>query len=273
MERAIPLLALLALLAPAVVAQEVPDAPVSFLVFHAQGGRDADPLAGAQAPPPAAAQRLPATFVDGARADQAPENAPERALAHFRELQRLVSRAEATPAGAELTLSATARDGILSIALDSDRTAGLSVVVFEHGVPLDGQPQPYVARYASTTTNASELDLGVALDPTWDVGRLGVVAIAREGDTVLQSATWTASQGAPTVQRARSVLVEHVTASWCDPCAPADEAVALLATQRGAAGPLEAGDVRYLRAPSWTLYAGLLLGAAAAILVLRRRDA
>ncbi|HUR68246.1 MAG TPA: hypothetical protein VM370_03300 [Candidatus Thermoplasmatota archaeon] len=265
------------LLAPLVAAQ-APDAPAgppaSFLVYHAPGGREPDPLASVLAPPPAGAERLPATLFDGVeRADPAPENAPERALAHYREMQRRLLSRESAPPGVELRLDGALTGDALHVSVAASGPATLSVVVFEHGVDLAGRPRPYVARFAFEPTTERTLASEVHLQRDWDPEKLGFVAIARNGSEVVQSATWTVAGDAPVVQTQKSVLVEHVTASWCDACGPADEAIALLATQRGVAGPLAAGEVQYLRAPSWLLYAGLAMGALAAVAVLRRRDA
>lgn len=268
-------LAMLALLAPAVAAQDAPSGHVaSFLAYHADGGRDADPLASPLAPPPARADRLPATFFDGSRrADNAPENAPERALAHYREFQRLLLARESVPAGTTISLDATLDTNTLEVRAFAPESVNWTLVLFEQGAPRDGVPQPYVARYVTDAPDAREITRDFPLDAAWQHERLGVVAIARNGDEVLQSATWTLARATPTVQRERAVLVEHVTASWCDPCRPADEAFALLSSQRGMAGPLGSGELQYFHAPGWQLYAGLALGGLVAFALLRRRAA
>lgn len=267
----------LALLALPDTHAQVEARPASFLVFHAPGGED--PLASPLAPPPAGVDRLPTTILDGVeRADPAPENAPENALAHFREIQRLLQRREAEPAGANVTLRGELRPGVLAAHAEVSRgPLELTFVLFEHGVPVDGRQHPYVARFrtepvaipAEGATRASE----IRLDPAWGPERIGVAAILRDGDRVVQSATWTPRLDAPTEQTARAVLVEHVTATWCDHCRGADEAIALLATQRGVAGPLEPGDVSYGRMPTPLFYAGAALGLVAAAWLLRRSPA
>ena len=272
--RALPAALLLALLlAPHALAQ-VGSEPVTFLVYRPwpdprAGSAEADPLASPLAPPPRDVERLPFTLADRAQtAQRAPENAPESALAHYRELSRLVQAREAQGAPLSLTLTGTLATGILEIAASPSEAASVQLVVFEHA------RAPYAARFvlapvalaANETTRQS-----VRLDPAWDAARLGVVAIAeRQGET--QSATWLVGSTSATVQTRKSVLLEHVTASWCDPCRPVDEALALLAAQRGVAGALVTDEApSYLRAPSWTLYAGLILGGAAAVALLRRR--
>lgn len=272
--RAVLAIALLALASPLALAQ-VAQQPASVLVYHAPGGRDPDPLASALAPLPMGADRLPATFFDRAdRASSAPENAPERALAHFREMQRLLLARESVPAALALTLAGELAPGTLRVEASVSRPAEVTFVLFEHGVPLAGRPQPYVARFVAEPVNvssdASPAVARIALDPAWAPDRIGVVAIARVDGEVAQSATWTTRLDAPVVQTGRAVLIEHVTASWCDPCQPADAGLALLATQRGVAGPLDAGDVRYFRAPEPIFYVGLSVGALAAIALLRR---
>lgn len=263
--------ALLALiLLPPALAQ-VGSEPVSFLVYRPwpdPRGLDGDPLASALAPPPRAAERLPLTLVDRAvEASRAPENAPESALAHYREISRLVQEREAQGAPLALTLGGTVGPGVLVIDVLASRDAHVSLVVFEHAFSA------YAARFVLEPTQAQAnvtTRQEARLDPSWNVERLGVVAIAqRDGET--QSATWLVSADAPTVQTRKSVLVEHVTANWCDPCGPVDEALALLATQRGVAGPLASvGAPSYLRAPEWPLLAGLVLGGGAALALLRR---
>lgn len=273
--RVLPLVAIVLLALPAIPAQ-TEAVPATFLVYHTPGGRDPDPLASPLAPPPDGTERLPATLFDRQeRAHTAPENAPESALAHYREFQRAMARRESEPAGARITLTGELAPSALRVEADvSDGPATLTLVVFEHGVPLAGRPQPYVARFVARPLEVPPGGGRVAsqlhLDPAWDPERIGVVAIASEGTRVLQSATWTPRLDAPTIQTRRAVLVEHVTASWCDPCRPADEAFALLATQRGAAGALDAGDVAYFRAPTPLFYAGLALGSLVALALARR---
>lgn len=261
------------LLLPPALAQ-VSGEPVSFLVYRPwpdprAGAADADPLASALAPPPREVDRLPFTLVDReARARTAPENQPESALAHYRELSRLVQSRETTGAPLTLTLSGALVPGALEARVSPSEDANVTLVVFEHAT------SPYAARFvlAPVRVAANETSTHtIRLDPAWRADRLGVVAIAERGGEI-QSATWWARSDAPVVQRGKSVLVEHVTASWCDPCAPVDEALALLATQRGVAGPLPTGGApSYLRAPDWSLYAGLAVGLAAAVALARRR--
>lgn len=263
------------LLLPPALAQ-VSGEPVSFLVYRPwpdprAGSADADPMASALAPPPREVDRLPYTLVDReARADTAPENQPESALAHYRELSRLVQSREAGGAPLTLTLSGALLPGAMEARVSPDADANVTLVLFEH------KTSPYAARFvlapvfvAANATSTQTL----RLDPAWQPDRLGIVAIA-ERDGQVQTATWWARSDAPVVQRGKSVLVEHVTASWCDPCAPMDEALALLATQRGVAGPLDAVEPpSYLRAPDASLYAGLALGGALAVALLRGRRA
>lgn len=268
------LLLLLLLAAPLAVAQDAPRA-ASFLVYHPwpdphAGAADADALGGPAAPPPAGLARLPATRFDGVvLAAPAPEGTPESALAHFREFQRLLQQRERTVAGVPLTLAVEELPGALRV-----RVAGAGearVVVFEHAVPAGGRPQPYVARSAATLgplDGSTEREVG--LDASWERSRLGVVAILERDGEVVQSATWLAGQDGPIVQTRKAVLVEHASATWCEPCAPADEALRLLASQYGAAGEANA-ERGYLRPPTALAWLGLALGAAASVVLWRRR--
>lgn len=267
-----------------VLAQEAPASPAGFLVYRPWPDAR-DELATALAPPPFDAARLPVTRIDrDAVASSAPENRPESAPAHYREMLRLVQAAEAEGAPLAITIDGevapssievrvfTARGPVLET---SASAVELELVVFEQGVIVAGRAHPYVARFALepvTVAVPGNATLDVRLDPSWSVDRIGVVAIARNASGVLQSATWMPRQDLPTQQVAKAPLVEHVTASWCAPCTPADEAFLLLATQRGAAGPLPGeGHPSYLRAPSMWLWAGLAAGAVAAILLVGRR--
>lgn len=276
-------LVLALLLAPLALAQEQPAQPASFLVYRPWPDAR-DELATALAPPPFDAARLPATRIDRASvASTAPENRPESAPAHYREMLRLVQRAEVEAGGVALRVDGKVASA--SIALDvqvssDDATidnASLALVVFEHGVVVAGMAHPYVARFALTPKPVAvpgNASFDVRIDPAWNVDKLGVVVVAERDGRILQSATWLPRQHGPTEQTARAPLVEHVTASWCTPCKPADDALLLLATQRGAAGPLSLeGHAGYLRAPSGWLWAGLALGAIVAIALVGRRRA
>lgn len=280
-------LALVVLLAPLALAQEPPAQPASFLVYR-PWPEARDELATALAPPPFDAARLPATRIDRTSvASSAPENRPESAPAHYREMLRLVQRAEAEGAPVALTmdgglvgpaaLEVRVSSGHGPVIEASPAQVRLSLVVFEHGVVVAGRPHPYVARFALDPFDLAvpgDATTEVRLDASWEIDRLGVVAIAHNETGVLQSATWLVRQELPSQQIAKAPLVEHVTASWCTPCTAADEALLLLATQRGAAGPLGGdGHAGYLRAPSGWLWAGAALGAVAAIALVGRRRA
>lgn len=281
MRYALPALLLL-LVAPAIGAQQAPATPASFLVYRPWPDPLHDELASALAPPPFDAPRLPATRIDRALvASPAPENAPESAPAHYREMVRVVQQAEAEGTRVGAVLVGAVEPGALAMRLElralspgAPSRVEAAFVVFEHGVDVAGRAEPYVARFAAASTNATvpgNLSMEIRVDPAWSVDRLGVVAVLRAEERVVQSATWLPRQDAPTQQLSKAPLVEHVTASWCEPCRPSDEAFLLLATQRGAAGPLEAGGARagYLRAPDGWLWMGLGLGALGAVALAR----
>lgn len=277
---------LLLALAPLALAQEAPAEPATFLVYRPWPDRaPGDPLASALAPHPFDAPRLPATFVDRAtRAATAPENAPESAPAHYREMLRLVQAAEVEGTTVALRVDGTVAPGTLTVRVEArplperpPAAIDLELVVFEHGVVVAGRAEPYVARFSLAPENVTlpgNATQQVRLDAAWDVDRLGVVAIARAEGRVLQSAAWLPRQDAPTEQAQKAALVEHVTASWCEACRAADDAFLLLATQRGPAGALPAaGDASYLRPATPWLWGGLALGLAGAIVAARGRRA
>lgn len=244
----------------------------SFLVYHTRAGPDADPLAVAFAP---ATDRLPLTRFDRAEnASAAPEGAPQSAPAHFREMQRILRARETAAAPLSLEIVAELREAEILVHVDASASATVELVLFEHGARLEGRPQPYVARAMQAARSADAgLAASFALDPSWEREHLGVVAIALDNGTIVQSVTWHASRPGAIAQRSKGVLIEHVTASGCLACGPADEAFALLADQNGAAGALDAGPGSYFRAPGAGFYAGLLLGLAAFALAVRRRPA
>lgn len=114
----------------------------------------------------------------------------------------------------------------------------------------------------------------IPLDASWDRANLGAVAFLQNEDDrqsleareVLQSATYRFDQPGPTVQRSKAPLLELYTATWCEPCAPADAAVRTLARTHGAAPP-GAADASYLVPADPTrlalgVLAGLVLAAA-----------
>lgn len=255
---------------------QVSNTPVTILIYHAPGGPEPDPLATPLAPPPASALRLPATTFDRVeRASNNPESAPARSEAHMREFQRILGIRETVPAPVELRVGGALAPGALEIEaslLGEPRAVRLELVVFEH------DEAPYAARFALSPlelTVPANLTERVRLDPSWTPDKLGVVAIViDEKGEALQSATWLVRDDASSVQTTRAVLVEHVTASWCEPCRPVDAAVALLGEQRGAAGGVgRSGEIAYLRPPTWQLWLGLALGGAAGIALARRSTA
>lgn len=275
----------LAFVLPAALAQPTPASPASFLVYHAAGGPSPDPLASPLAPAPFDAARLPTTRFDRASvASAAPENAPESAPAHFREFARLLAEREVGGAPLGLRIEGDAQVGALTMRVESlvlgdgaPTNVTLQLVVFEHGVDVGGRLHPYVARFASAPQALALPGVAstrLALDPSWSLDDLGVVAIASAEGEVLQSATWLVRQDAPTEQRAKSVLIEQVTASWCEPCTPAEEALALLSIQRGVAPALAARpEGSHLRAPDVLFYVGLAFGLVAALALVRRHPA
>lgn len=257
----------------------------SFLVYHVD-----DPLAGPDLPPAlrgGGALRLPGTTFDGVlRADDSPEDDPSSVPAHLREMGRLLRARDVVGAPASLALEARIDGGRVLVNLtargDLPDGALLGVTVFEDAVRLDGASgidvHAFVARLAPAPETVAAGDEASAewdlpLDPSWDLARVGVVAHLRLPDgEVAQSATWQAGQPSPVVQEARAVLVEHATASWCEPCAPSDRALSILASRFGE-GEAASDAASYLRAPTaWTALAALA-AVATAYATLRRRSA
>lgn len=277
-------LAALLLALPVALAQATePVRPLSFLVYHAEGGAQPDPLA-TPLTSAFAASRMPVTLFDRAeRAASAPEGAPASAPAHYREFQRLVERREAGGAPIALAMEGEARPDALELTLEATAlgafepgAVNVSFVLFEHGALAEGRPQPYVARAATAPQRLlvnGTLEQEIQLDPAWALDRIGVVAIAEAGDVVLQSVTWMPARGGFARSVDKTVLVEHVTATWCNACAPADDALGLLAAQRGVAGPLDAGATHDARAPGVLFYVGLAIGGLASVALFRRRAA
>lgn len=288
-------LLLWAMVVPGFAAAQPTDLPAraaSLVVYHVSpdpraGAADADPLARAEAPSPPSA-RLPYTLIDGVEpTDPAPEGRPESAFAHFREMQRLVDLRKATGAPVALTLDVGLEEGTATARVLAQPAPGavppqarLRVVLVEDGAPLTtpegARTLRYVARVALPAENltyGTTVERSIPLAPEWQRARLGVVAVVEtiEGET-LQSATWISGQGEVRAS-SRMVLVEHVTATWCAPCEPADEAFALLASQVGLFDDAASGPASYLRPPTTLLVVGALLGAAAGALLLRRRAA
>lgn len=271
-------------------AQGTPRA-VHVVVYHAypdfrDGAPDADPMSTPLAAGPSAS-RLPLTLFDRTlQGEPAPEGDPESIPAHFRDMQRLVLARERSGAPFALEVSGRAEADAWVVearALDAvdDGANGsltLSAVVVEDGVVHEGasgvRVHRFVARLSLESVEGANASWRVPMDAAWDAQNLAVVAFASApSGEVLQSARWDVATGETSVQRAKAVLVEHVTASWCVPCGPSDEALALIAAQFGGDALDASGGLAYARAPgAWTLVGGAA-GLAAAALILRRRAA
>ena len=243
--------------------------PVAILVFAEENATS----------PSTDLRGLPATRVDGILlADSAPEGNPASAFAHFRELQRLLGEREATGAPVTLELAGILRHGTLRVEVNATATRTLGnvtvhIVLFEDGV----NGQRFVVVGEDVAPESGELPLAFSRDiqAIGDASKLGVVAYVEVQESVatfqrgevVQSAVWSVGQSSTTRQSTKSVLVEHATASWCEPCRPSDEAIALLA----GAGATPRSS--YALAPTPLAIAGLVAGAAIGIVLLRRRPA
>ena len=272
--RRLLLLALLIAL-PLVGAQTAPPQP-TFVVYHLSpdphaGDADADPasLPGVMPDPAFPDASLPAARVDGfLMADPASEGAPESAPARFRELQRLVLLSEA--GGAPITLEADGAMGNVTV-----RASGEASLVELHAVVVDGTLaravlSPVTVNLSDGRANASWL---FEAPPGARADRLGVAIWARllepvgthaRGE-VAQSLLWRPGAAARAVDK--QPLVEQVTASWCEACKPADDALGLMASR---AAPPETGTGAYWRAPGVLTAIGLVVGLGAAWRLTRR---
>lgn len=284
---------LLVLAATPAAAQRAPDAPV-ILVFHAwpdalAGEPGADPFSSPDATPLPGldAARLPATRADGVLdADPAPEGSPESAVAHVRELQRLLALRDATPPGATLEVDGAQRPGMLRVNVTATAREALGrvearVVLVEDEAPYDGRAHRLVARLVAAPENGTlapgeslRFARDLPIPANVDASRVGVAvslraldaAGLREAGEVVQAAWWAPRQEGPTRQEAKAVLVEHVTATWCEPCAASDSAIDLLASRDADASSATA----YARAPTPWAAAGLAGGVALAAVAWRR---
>lgn len=306
--RALPVLLALLALAPLAPAQDWPQAEVVVLAYHPHpdpraGRDDADPFSSASAPPPEdlavldhGALRLPATRLDGVlRVSDAPEGDPASALAHFREAQRLLLLRQRTGAPVAIEIAGTQNGAALDLEMNLAPAAALGnaslearVVVFEDAVPDPAAPRlhRFVVRHVEPAepvdlSRATRLTRSIPLDPAWSIDRVAVAVfiayVGAEGGRfmpgeVLQAASWRVGQAGPTVQVEKAVLVEALTATWCDACRPTEESIALVASQFGASGlesPVQGYDVR----PGALALGGLVTGLGAGVLLLRRRAA
>lgn len=306
--RVLALLLAALLLLPLVPAQSARPAEAVLLAYHVhpdprEGRADADPFSTPRAPlPEGLADRdgallLPATRLDGVlQVSDAPEGDPSSALARFRETQRLLLLRQRTGAPVALEAQGALSEGSLRVHVDvepptplAEGTFEVRLAVFEDGVPdpLGPRLHRHVVRHveAPETVRLAEavrVVRDIPLEPGWDVERLGVaVWVAHvsgsprhEPGEVLQAAAWRAGQEGPTRQVAKAVLVEQATATWCGPCAPADESFSLVATQFGEDdGAALAAPGAYARMPTPLALAGLAAGLLVGVALVRRRGA
>lgn len=198
---------------------------------------------------------------------------------------------ERAPAGAPATLHLGGRLGPEAAQVNvtvrpraevaSDRVV-LRVVLFEDDVHHPGangvRDHPFTVRAVDDVgpvpvepDRLTRSERRVPLNASWDRAELGAVAFLQNEDDrqgleareVLQSATYRFDQASPTIQRGKAPLLELYTATWCEPCAPADAAVRTLARTHGAAPP-GAADASYLVPADAT---GLALGALAGLVL------
>ena len=268
-------LAMVLVLVPPSLAQE-PRARPTFVVYHVSpdpqaGGPDADPdsIPGVAPDPPFPLGAPPATRVDDSLlADPAPEGAPESAPARFRELQSLGKVREAT--GSPITLDASgAPDAVRVVASGEGGRIELHAVVIDGALAravlapyeLNLTAGPANATFSFTLPNGSRADrVGLAI---W--ARLLEPVGTLDAGEVAQSLVWHPGGTARAAQK--QPLVEHVTASWCEACKPADDAVGLMASDSAVADGSASG---YWRAPGILTALGIIVGLAAAWGLTRR---
>lgn len=282
MRHALPaFLALAALLAhaPTVLSTETfagTERDVTILVYHvypdpAAGTPRADPFSTPLAPGDLSdGTRLPVTRVDGGRfASEAPEGDPASAAAHFREVRALVQERQRAGGSVPLELEAHWDAGRVWGRVTGNGTPRAFVV--EDAIPFDADSGVTVHRFvARAELPVVDGVFNATLDPSWSTARIGVVAwLASPSGEVLQSASRMAGDASTVRQVERSVLVEHATATWCQPCGPSDQALALLASQYGFPPP-SGGPAEIVPRLSVPALAGLAAGALAGILLLRR---
>lgn len=241
------------------------------------GSADADPFSSTTRPDaPFPTGALPATRVDGVLlAAAAPEGDPSNPAAHTRELQNLLKERAATGAPVRLDITGTTT----SVEAVVTPTANVSRVVVHAAVVKDGAfAKSRVERDLAVATLPSrsvDLATGSPRSIAWERnasdGGTGVavwVELVDDAGThrageVVQAALWT---GAPVHRITKGILIEHLTATWCEPCGPSDAAVALVV----GAPPSVAFTASYLVAPSAWTFAGAGIGIAAAVWLLRR---
>lgn len=219
---------------------------------------------------------LPATRVDASLlADPSPEGRPESALAHFREMQRLLLLRSRTGAPVALALAGNAStDSIaarVSLTSSTIQQAQLTILLVEDDVA----GHRFVVRVVQgpdpidLSGGSASVERRIPVDRTWRGDQLYLVAVATRDGEAAQAAVWRAG-GPASVQAAKLVLVEHATRRDCEACAPSDDAFALLASQQGDAA---SGAGSYARAPTFLTAAGLAIGLLAAFALWRRRPA
>lgn len=171
---------------------------------------------------------------------------------------RLAGRQAVVSVSAAATAALADEDLRLWLALAEDHVQyqpppGLTNGVTDHRFTVRAVADlgPVDLASAGATTGSSHSFL---IDDTWQRDRLSVAAWVQQGAPsprfdareVVQATH--AALGESVVQAAKGVLVEMLSATWCDPCLYGDEAVEALAVARGVAEPGDATPrSRYLR--------------------------
>lgn len=173
--------------------------------------------------------------------------------------------------------------------------ATLRIVLYEDEIRFKGdngvQDHRFTVRAVQTfrVPLRSDADYRVSVDfavnASWDRSHLGVVASVhntalaalglRPGE-VLQATTYEFSQDGPTIQHSRGVLLEVLTATWCDACIYGDAAVDELANTYGIASSRALSQSHvYARAfPPFAVAVGALVASLAGVAIyLRQKNA
>ncbi len=125
----------------------------------------------------------------------------------------------------------------------------------------------FTARHVERHNGSGLTDINITAGD-WDMEQVYLAVWAERDGEVVQATTHPVTQTDVTRQRAKGVLLEMLSATWCDPCLHGDRAVEEIADDfghphfqtAGATGP------KYWAAPPWYAYAFLPL----ALLLWRR---
>lgn len=129
---------------------------------------------------------------------------------------------------------------------------------------------------------AAQLTAAFALEPQWQRDQLQVAFWVQQGasygtrfdaNEVVQATVHPVQDGTVTRQTAKAVLMEGLSATWCQTCLYGDKVLEDLAQQHGYAAAAKAESASYWRPPThWGVAVAALVGAAALGLPTLRRE-